>query len=557
MQILLSSFFRVFVCCVSMLLIQVHMSLPLSAVPPDSAAVGVGHPHPVPVVMWNRPIVVFRTNYEELTPSDRAKYAIERLNQMPADLPEYRVAAVDVIEAGKRLAWIKVNGRIMFGVLEGEEDVLGGETYELHKQRTVKAVSDWLYARKAQYEVPLLLQTLGLALLFTVLGALSAFAVSRSVGWALSLPRKLESASFQRFVIAGNNVGPYIASFLHGLLKILEGVLLFSIFYLWLTSVLSVFPYTEPWSRELSGFLFTLLSDFGHGLLVSIPGFFTIAVIFFVTRLVVRVITAFFKAVEDDTLQLRWFEPETAKATRRIIVVLIWIFALIIAYPLIPGSQTKAFQGVSVFLGLMLSLGSAGLVGQLIGGVVAVYTRAFQRGDYVRIGEHEGVVEELGILAAKIVTIRKEEVTIPNALLMSSTTINYTRQSRRDGAIVATGVTIGYDAPWRQVHAMLILAAERTKGILSTPKPFVLQKALSDFYVEYTLMSRIERPEERYYILSELHGHIQDVFNEYGVQIMSPNFVMQPDKEVVVPKEQWYADPGNAGARQGGTGAKS
>jgi small-conductance mechanosensitive channel len=104
---------------------------------------------------------------------------------------------------------------------------------------------------------------------------------------------------------------------------------------------------------------------------------------------------------------------------------------------------------------------------------------------------------------------------------------------------------------------MLILAAERTKGILSTPKPFVLQKALSDFYVEYTLMSRIERPEERYYILSELHGHIQDVFNEYGVQIMSPNFVMQPDKEVVVPKEQWYADPGNAGARQGGTGAKS
>ncbi|HWQ27387.1 MAG TPA: mechanosensitive ion channel family protein [Chlorobaculum sp.] len=556
MQILLSSFFRVFVCCVSMLLIQVHTSLPLFAVPPDSTAVGGDHPQPVPVMMWNRPIVVFRSNYEELTPSDRAKYAIERLNQMPADLPEYRVAAVDVIEAGKRLAWIKVNGRIMFGVLEGEEDVQGGETYELYKQRTVKAVSEWLYARKAQYEVPLLLQALGLALLFTMLGAISAFAVSRSVGWALLLLRRLESDSFQRFVIAGNSVGPYIASFLHGLLKILEGVVLFSIFYLWLTSVLSVFPYTEPWARELSGFLFTLLSDFGHGLLVSIPAFFTIAVIFFVTRLVVRVITAFFKAVEDDTLQLRWFEPETAKATRRIIVVLIWIFALIIAYPLIPGSQTKAFQGVSVFLGLMLSLGSAGLVGQLIGGVVAVYTRAFQRGDYVRIGEHEGVVEELGILAAKIVTIRKEEVTIPNALLMSSTTVNYTRQSRRDGAIVATGVTIGYDAPWRQVHAMLLLAAERTKGIRSTPKPFVLQKALSDFYVEYTLMNRIDRPEERYYILSELHGHIQDVFNEYGVQIMSPNFVMQPEKEVVVPKEQWYADPGNAGTEQGATSAK-
>jgi small-conductance mechanosensitive channel len=553
MDILLTSFFRVFVCCVSMLLIQIHTSLPLSAVQPDSTVVGADHPKPVPVVMWNRPIVVFRSNYEELTPSDRAKYAIERLNQMPADLPEYRVAAVDVIEGGKRLAWIKVNGRIMFGVLEGEEDVPGGETYELHKQRTVKAVSDWLYARKTQYQVPLLLQTLGLALLFTMLGALSAFAVSRSVGWALLLLKRLESDSFKRFVIAGNSVGPYIASFVHGLLKILEGVLLFSIVYLWLTSVLSVFPYTEPWARELSGFLFALLSDFGHGLLLSIPSLFTIAVIFFVARLIVRVITAFFKAVEDDTLQLRWFEPETAKATRRIIVVLVWIFALIIAYPLIPGSQTKAFQGVSVFLGLMLSLGSAGLVGQLIGGVVAVYTRAFQRGDYVRIGEHEGIVEELGILAAKIVTIRKEEVTIPNALLMSSTTINYTRQSRQDGAVVATGVTIGYDAPWRQVHAMLLLAAGRTKGIRSIPKPYVLQKALSDFYVEYSLMIRIDRPEQRYYILSELHGHIQDVFNEYGVQIMSPNFVTQPDQEVVVPKERWYADPGNAGAQQGGT----
>jgi small-conductance mechanosensitive channel len=273
------------------------------------------------------------------------------------------------------------------------------------------------------------------------------------------------------------------------------------------------------------------------------PGIFTTGLIFFITRLLVNVISAFFKAAEEGSFDLPWFDHETAKATRRIVVVLVWIFALIIAYPLIPGSQTKVFQGVSVFLGLMLSLGSAGLVGQLIGGVVAVYTRAFQAGDYVRIGEHEGVVQELGLLAAKIVTVRKEEVTIPNALLMASTTVNYTRQAKTQGAIVSTDVTIGYDAPWRQVKAMLEMAAERTPGIRKSPGPVVLQKALSDFYVEYTLMSTIDRPEERYYILSDLHGHIQDVFNEYGVQIMSPNFRMQPEKDVVVPKEQWYAKP--------------
>jgi small-conductance mechanosensitive channel len=374
------------------------------------------------------------------------------------------------------------------------------------------------------------------------------FAVSRSILWLLNRLGHLGSGNIRNFVIAGLNIGPYLVSLATGLVKIFKVLLLLFLAYLWLAILLSLFPYTSPWASELSGFLLDTLTGFGHGLMSSIPGLFVIGVIVFMTRLLVSLVTAFFRSIEEETTHLSWFEPETAKATRRIVVVLIWIFALIVAYPLIPGSQSKIFQGVSVFLGLMLSLGSAGLVGQLIGGIVAVFTRAFKPGDYVRIGEHEGVVHELGILASKLVTIRSVEVTIPNALLMSSTTINYSRQSRQEGAIVATGLTIGYDAPWRQVHAMLLMAAGKTKGIRTSPAPFVLQKALSDFYVEYTLMIRIDRPEERYFILSELHGHIQDVFNEYGVQIMSPNFVMQPDKEVVVSKAQWFEEPG---AREG------
>jgi len=544
---------RVFVSLTCFLLVHMYVASPSIASASDSVAVAMPHPQPVPVVMWNRTIVVFRTNYEEFTPAERARFAKERMNQIPADLPEYRVAAVDVIEAGHRLALVKVNGRIMFSVIDGEQDSANGETYELCKERVVKALEGWLLARKAQFGIPLLLRAAGFAVLVTLLFSIAVFAVSRSILWLLNRLGHLGSGNIRHFVFAGLNIGPYLVSLATGLVKIFKVLLLLFLAYLWLAILLSLFPYTSPWASELSGFLLDTLTGFGHGLMSSIPGLFVIGVIVFMTRLLVSLVTAFFRSIEEETTHLSWFEPETAKATRRIVVVLIWIFALIVAYPLIPGSQSKIFQGVSVFLGLMLSLGSAGLVGQLIGGIVAVYTRAFKQGDYVRIGEHEGVVHELGILASKLVTIRCEEVTIPNALLMSSTTINYSRQSRQEGAIVATGVTIGYDAPWRQVHAMLQMAAGKTKGIRTSPAPFVLQKALSDFYVEYTLMFRIDRPEERYFILSELHGHVQDVFNEYGVQIMSPNFVMQPDKEVVVPKAQWFEEPGAREVGRGGS----
>lgn len=518
-----------------------------AAAMPDSTGVLSASSRTASVVLWNRNIMTFRSAYEGLTPKERANLAGERMNQVPADLPEYRVMAVEVLEGGNRLALIKVNGRIMFAVTEADADTTNGESFELAKQRAVIAVSQWMEARRAQYRLPMLIQSAGIALLATVVALFAALLLGRVFVRILGQLKHVESGLNKRFMIGNFNLAPYLVSLGNGLVKMFEVIVLISLTYLWLTYILSLFPYTQPWSRELSGFLLDTIYDLGHSVLVSIPSLFTIGVIFFMTRLLVNAVSAFFIAVESSSVHLRWFEPETAKATRRIVVVLIWVFALVVAYPLIPGSETKAFQGISVFLGLMVSLGSAGLVGQLIGGIVTVYTKSFQPGDYVKIGDHEGVVRELGMLAAKIVTIRKEEVTIPNALLMGSTVINYSKEARRDGAIVATSVTIGYDAPWRQVHALLLVAAGRTDGILHRPEPYVLQKSLSDFYVEYTLMFSIERAEERFSILSELHGHIQDAFNEYGVQIMSPHFRSQPDKDVLVPKERWSAAPASQG----------
>ena len=176
-------------------------------------------------------------------------------------------------------------------------------------------------------------------------------------------------------------------------------------------------------------------------------------------------------------------------------------------------------------------------------GLVLIYSRALNVGDFVSIGEVTGVVKEMSALSTKVINMRNEEVTIPNAVLVSNPIKNFTGAAGERGALVSTTVTIGYDTPWRQVHAMLINAAERTPGLRGQPKPFVMQKALQDFYVEYELYAYVDRPLERIQILSELHSQIQDQFNAYGVQIMSPHFVLQPRSNVVVNKDDWFVAP--------------
>jgi small-conductance mechanosensitive channel len=221
----------------------------------------------------------------------------------------------------------------------------------------------------------------------------------------------------------------------------------------------------------------------------------------------------------------------------------VWVLAIIVAYPYMPGSETEAFKGVSVFVGLMLTLGSSGLVNQIVSGFTVTYSRAVRLGDFVKIGDVEGTVTHLGLLSTKIKTLLLEEVTIPNALVASQTATDYSRFAESEGVFTPTSVTIGYDAPWRQVHSLLLLAAERTPGLRKEPKPRVFQASLEDFYVKYTLWVSLERQESRLITFDTLHSNIQDLFNEYGVQIMSPNYLADPAAPKVVPRKDWYAAP--------------
>lgn len=497
-----------------------------------------------PVVVWNREITRFRAAYDDFSAEQRAKGAVARILEIPSGKADYKIEAIDGTLGRYSGAFIRVNDRNIFGILKQDIDSESGETFERLKQTTVDNLKAWLDIRSEQEKWPLILKGVGFSLIASLAYGLILIASIRYGGsWLNKRASAVSNGTSQPIIIGDVNIKPYLISLEIGLFKILIWGIGLALGYILATFVLSQFPYSEPWGTQLSTFLFALFKEFGLAFVAATPNLFTVLVIYLLTSLFVRVVTAFFRSAESGIFQSVWLQPETARATRRMVVVLVWIFALVVSYPYIPGSSSEAFKGISVFLGLMLSLGSAGMVGQVVGGLVVVYSRAFRIGEYVRIGEYEGFIREIGVLSTKMSTLKHEEITIPNAVLVGTTTVNYSRHAEGGSAVMSTTITIGYDTPWRQVHGLLLLAAERTANIIQDPAPRVMQRALSDFYVEYQLLFRIPNPEQRYLILSELHAQIQDAFNEYGVQIMSPHFEMQPHGAVVVPKSDWRKAP--------------
>jgi small-conductance mechanosensitive channel len=268
-------------------------------------------------------------------------------------------------------------------------------------------------------------------------------------------------------------------------------------------------------------------------------------VIFLIARAINGMLQGFFESVQSGRVAVSWLDADSARPTRQLASFAVWVFALVMAYPYIPGSDSEAFKGLSVLIGLMLSLGASGIVGQAASGLILMYTRTFRPGEYVRIAEHEGTIVEMGMFTTRVRTGLGEELTLPNSLVLGAVTKNYSRVTKGRGFMLDTAVTIGYDAPWRQVHAMLAEAARRTDGVLSEPPPHAYQTALSDFYVEYRLVCQAiqSEPRPRAEVLSALHGNIQDVFNEHGVQIMSPHYLGDPAEPKTVPPARWHAAP--------------
>ena len=488
----------------------------------------------------NRDITTLRMTMLGAPPELRVKRIHERLRQMDERELSKPIARSHLTVEGLKGVAYSIGERTIFVLYEADLDPEEKLSLEDASQQVGQRFEKAIAALIEQGHGPVLAK----GLLFSVL----ATALMLALLWAIRKATTYVLTHLEARVLAANE-NTKLRWAAHGWLlvkrvaQLLLLLLWVSVAYLWFTYVLANFPLTQPLAERLSGFLVNMLEGFGEGLVTAVPGLLSVGVILFITKAANDVAGNVFENVYQGRSLIPGVHRDTAHATRRLLGVLIWAVGIAIAYPYLPVADSEAFKGLSVMFGFMLTLGSAGIVTQLMSGLVLIYSRALNVGDFVSIGEVTGVVKEMSALSTKVINMRNEEVTMPNAILVASPIKNYTGAFGERGALISTTVTIGYDTPWRQVHAMLINAAEETSGLRTQPKPFVMQKGLQDYYVEYELYAYVDRPLERIQILSELHSHIQDQFNIYGVQIMSPHFVLQPRNNVVVNKEDWFAAP--------------
>lgn len=286
----------------------------------------------------------------------------------------------------------------------------------------------------------------------------------------------------------------------------------------------AIFPQTENLALKIASYMLEPVKMIVRSVAEYIPNLFIILVIYYCIKYIIKGIHYIANEIESERLKITGFYPDWAQPTFNIIRFLLYAFMIAMIYPYLPGSNSGVFQGISVFVGLIISLGSSTVIGNIIAGFVITYMRPFKVGDRIQLNETIGNVIEKTPFVTRLRTPKNEVVTIPNSFIMSSHTTNYSVSARQYGLIIHSMVTIGYDAPWRQVHQLLIDAALATPGIQPYPQPFVLETELSDYYPCYQINAFIQDADQQALIYSQLHQNIQDKFNEAGVEIMSPHY---------------------------------
>lgn len=492
------------------------------------------------VTIFHQPVVMLQATFGQTTPEERVLRTRSALRAFTEDDIRQPLRVVPVIRYGQPGRLFLMNGKPVLLLSQADLDEGDDLTLDQAAQRVLARMEAQRTSLQEQFNNRYLFISAGKALAGGLLLALFYYGAFRA--WRrvrrFFLLRILEKRSaipqhWRRYL--GN-----IEVRLYAVLVILLGMLAC---YLWLSWAFSLFPWTRVWSESLGDWSLGVIRDLSLSIVASLPGLMIVVLIFLLTRLIIRLVKVVLDQVAAGRIQVPGIHPETVSATRRLISVVIWLFALSAAYPFLPGANSLAFKGISVFFGLMLTLGSTGVMTHAMSGLVLIYSRALRKGDWIRLADNEGQVSEIGVLATKILTRENYIVTVPNAVVVSGKIINLSAESADGGVNLTTSVTIGYDTPWRQVHALLELAARRTPGIDQQIAPVVRKLGLLDWYTSYELQVRLlpttKLPDGR----NALHSSIIDVFNEFGVQIMSPNFVMQPKAAVVVPQEAWYAAP--------------
>ena len=478
----------------------------------------------------------------------RAKNIASRIKAIAADATKDPAKIVSIDMPDIQRSRIMLGDRHITDVFDFDAEVQGIDNRHITAEVFVIKISDVIKSYRHDRSPSMIKKNIILALARTAV----LFIILVALIWVFRRLDKLIERGFKRRIkkIEAKSMrlvqSEQIWRVLRTLLSIIKTLLILLLIYYFITLVLNLFPWTRYVSGRLLELVLNPLTVMATSIINYLPSLFFLIILFLFTRYVLNLTYSFFDALNRQSLKLQSFEAEWAWPTYRIARIVIIIFAVIIAYPYIPGSNSDAFKGISLFLGVLLSLGSTSVISNIIAGYTMTYRRAFKVGDKVKIGETIGEVTEVRLLVTNLMSLKNEKIVMPNSTILNSEVINYSILAREQGLILHTSVGIGYDVPWRQVEAMLLEAADRTDGLLKQPAPFVLQQALTDFSVTYEINVYCNDDSGIARKYTALHRNIQDVFNENNVQIMSPNYVADTAEPKVVPPEAWYAPPATA-----------
>jgi small-conductance mechanosensitive channel len=475
------------------------------------------------VVLDDKPLLAIRTKVLSFSPEDRAKAISSRLAKLAHD-PLFHVDSLKVVDSDTT-SDIAAGDMVLMSVTDADAQAAGKPRLALAEENA-RIIRIALEARNREYSTQSLLYGALYSLLATLVLIVSLVVINRCLpriiatieSWRGKFIRSIRIQSIE--ILHEERITAFIISTLRGA----RTVLLLGLLYLYIPLVMSFFPWTRGMATKLFDYILTPVEIVGQSLVSYLPKIFFLLIIAIFTHYAIKLSKFVFDEIEKQTITIPGFYPDWAESSFKIARFLILAFAVVIAFPYLPGSDSPAFKGVSVFLGILFSLGSTSAISNVVAGVILTYMRAFKLGDRVKIADTVGDVVEKTLLATRIRTIKKVDITVPNAMVLGSHIINFSSSAQEYGLILNTSVTIGYDAPWRQVHELLIAAACATDNILELPAPFVLQTALNDFYVSYEINAYTDKPSIMASTYSELHQNIQDKFNEAGVEIMSPHY---------------------------------
>lgn len=490
--------------------------------------------HKAPVISFHDTLFYIYGNIGSVSAKQRAE-TIEGNIARLADDWKFNPDSLKIIVSDNNYL-ISYNDETILGITKMQSTVLGKPMEEIATEY-IDIISNSIKQERERYSWQSILKQVGLSLLILLV---TYFCIKylnifiRKI--RLLITKKKDLLTIQKIsTLLDTNKQMYLIILL---VRIIRFVLVIIILYLCAFAFFSLFPATRWLADTLLSYILSPLNAVFLSVKNYVPNLFSIIVIVVLFRFMIKGIRVVAEKIADQSISLKGFYPDWAVPTFNIVKVILYIFMFILIFPHLPGSNSPAFQGVSVFLGVLFSLGSTSIIGNIVSGIVITYMRPFKLGDRIKMGEFLGNVIEKTPLVTRIKTPKNEIITIPNGNIMSAQTINYTQSAADYGLILYAKVTMGYEIPWRRVHELLLEAGTNTPHVLKDPKPFVLQLALDDFYVEYQINIYTDQADLMSGIYSDLYKNVQDVFNREGIEILSPHYRAQRDgSEVTMPKE--------------------